>query len=355
MADNNNHKHTPNANGNYYSNKNNKGGHPYNNYNKYNHKQQKGNNNRQQNNAQSNKTANPSNANIGWLFYRDYYNGIEIITTPQDLKKHFHNKNERIVNSIYNSNINKKISDSLSSLSSFELEVCPPGLLIGSGLLHGVPGEGDFQLGLQFDHSTGLPILPGSSIKGVLRSMFPELTKVKKKDDTNKEIVTYEHDISRINYIIDKLKEKIEKQLSDNASHTIDDDPHTIELLTQRLFEHIVYEEKNEGDNNGVKYPIFMDAIIVGGDKDNKILGSDYITPHHDAFKDPVPIKFLKVLPGVKFRFFFSIPLTIKIRELELNQDNIVELFKSILQDVGVGAKTNVGYGHLKEIKQPQN
>lgn len=352
MADNNNHKHTPNANGNYYSNKNNKGGHPYNNYNKYNNKQQKGNNNRQQNNAQSNKTANPSNANIGWLFYRDYYNGIENITTPQDLKKHFHNKNERIVNSIYNSNINKKISDSLSSLSSFELEVCPPGLLIGSGMLHGVPGEGDYQLGLQFDHSTGLPILPGSSIKGVLRSMFPELTKVKKKDDTNKEIVTYEHDISRINYIIEKLIELKELNLSESDINkltkliTDNSTPHPIENLTQRLFNHEVCED------NVVKFPVFMDAIIVNGGEGGKILGSDYITPHHDAFKDPVPIQFLKVLPGVKFKFFFILPEKITFGEnIELTKDIITNLFKSILQDVGVGAKTNVGYGHLKEIK----
>lgn len=298
--------------------------------------------------------AEPSKANIGWLFYRDYFRGIEG-KNADDLKEHFLQKNKEIESSIY-ADVYEKISNpfnenNLKGFATFDLEVCPPGLLIGSGMLHGVPGEGDYQLGLQFDHTSGLPIIPGSSIKGVLRSMFPKLNK--EKDD--KGIIIYKHDNNRINYIIDKLKEKIEKQLSDNASHTIDDDPHTIELLTQRLFEHIVYEEKNEGDNNGVKYPIFMDAIIVGGDKDNKILGSDYITPHHDAFKDPVPIKFLKVLPGVKFRFFFSIPLTIKIRELELNQDNIVELFKSILQDVGVGAKTNVGYGHLKEIKQPQN
>lgn len=315
MADNNNHKHTPNANGNYYSNKNNKGGHPYNNYNKYNNKQQKGNNNRQQNNAQSNKTANPSNANIGWLFYRDYYNGIENITTPQDLKKHFHNKNERIKGSKYNNNINKKISDSLSSLSSFELEVCPPGLLIGSGLLHGVPGEGDFQLGLQFDHSTGLPILPGSSIKGVLRSMFPMDDKDPKRNEKEA-------------YIKSLLPQNLEK---------ID-----VEKLGNYLFKHEVCEETD------VKFPVFMDAIIVNGGEGGKILGSDYITPHHDAFKDPVPIKFLKVLPGVKFKFFFSIPSSITIEELELTQGNIVELFKSILQDVGIGAKTNVGYGHLK-------
>lgn len=310
MADNNNHKHTPNANGNYYSNKNNK----YNNYNKYNHKQQKGNNNRQQNNAQSNKTANPSNANIGWLFYRDYYNGIEN-KSSSELKEHFHNKNERIVNSIYNSNINKKISNSLSSLSSFELEVCPPGLLIGSGLLHGVPGEGDFQLGLQFDHSTGLPILPGSSIKGVLRSMFPMDEKDPKRDEKKA-------------YIKSLLLQNLEE-----------DD---VEKLGNYLFNHEVCEE------TGVKFPVFMDAIIVKGNESNKILGSDYITPHKEEFRDPVPIQFLKVLPGVKFKFFFSIPQNIEIGKLKLSQEIITNLFQSILKDVGIGAKTNVGYGHLK-------
>ena len=343
MADNNNHKHTPNANGNYYSNKNNKGGHPYNNYNKYNHKQQKGNNNRQQNNAQSNKTA-----NIGWLFYRDYFRGIEG-KNADDLKEHFLQKNKEIESSIY-ADVYKKISNpfnknNLKGYATFDLEVCPPGLLIGSGMLHGVPGEGDFQLGLQFDHTSGLPIIPGSSIKGVLRSMFPELNK--KKDDKGN--IIYNHDNNRINYIIEKLIELKELNLSESDINklkeliTDNSTPHPIENLTQRLFNHEVCEE------TGVKFPVFMDALIVIKDgHDGKILGSDYITPHHDAFKDPVPIKFLKVLPGVKFKFFFSIPSSITIEELELNQGNIVELFKSILQDVGIGAKTNVGYGHLK-------
>ena len=302
---------------------------------------------KQQNNDRQNETA-----NIGWLFYRDYFRGIEG-KNADDLKEHFLQKNKEIEGSIYSS-VYKKFSNpfdenNLKGFATFDLEVCPPGLLIGSGMLHGVPGDGDYQLGLQFDHTSGLPIIPGSSLKGVLRSMFPKLNK--KKDDKGN--IIYKHDNNRINYIIDKLKEikitldKIEEPSSEN--------PHTIELLAQRLFEHIVYEEKNAGDNNGVKYPIFMDAIIVEGDKHKKILGSDYITPHHDAFKDPMPIKFLKVLPGVKFKFFFSIPSSITIEELELNQGNIVELFKSILKDVGIGAKTNVGYGHLKEIKQQQN
>lgn len=287
-----------------------------------------------------------ANANIGWLFYRDYYNGIENKSTDQR-KEHFLNKNKRIEDSKYNPKTNNKIKTYLvdkddNGLTTFELEVCPPGLLIGSGMLHGIPGEGDFQLGLQFDHSTGLPILPGSSIKGVLRSMFPELKKVKTKDDTDKEIVTYEHDGSRINYIIEKLN-TIEVAKNISFGEISEKAPHPIENLTQRLFNHEVCEEK------GVKFPVFMDAIIVKGGEENKILGSDYITPHHDAFKDPVPIQFLKVLPGVKFKFFFILPEKITFGEnIELTKDIITNLFQSILKDVGIGAKTNVGYGHLK-------
>ena len=342
MADNNNHKSPYNANGNSNSKNNYNGSRQNNKKNNYNNK----NNNKQQNNALTNETAESSKANIGWLFYRDYFRGIEG-KNADDLKEHFLQKNKEIEGSIY-ADVYKKISNpfnknNLKGYATFKLEVCPPGLLIGSGMLHGVPGEGDYQLGLQFDYTSGLPIIPGTSIKGVLRSMFPELNK--EKDDNGN--IIYKHDNNRINYIIDKLKEikitldKIEEPSSEN--------PHTIELLTQRLFEHIVYEEKNAGDNNGVKYPIFMDAIIVGGDKYNKILGSDYITPHHDAFKYPVPIQFLKVLPGVKFKFFFILPEKITFGEnIELTKDIIINLFQSILKDVGIGAKTNVGYGHLK-------
>ena len=340
MANNNNHKSPYNANGNSNS-KNNYNG------NRQNNKKNNYNNYKQQNNDRQNEMA-----NIGWLFYRDYFRGIEG-KNADDLKEHFLQKNKEIEGSIY-ADVYKKISNpfnknNLKGYATFKLEVCPPGLLIGSGMLHGVPGEGDYQLGLQFDHTSGLPIIPGSSIKGVLRSMFPELTKVKKKDDTNKEIVTYEHDISRINYIIEKLIELKELNLSESDINkltkliTDNSTPHPIENLTQRLFNHEVCED------NVVKFPVFMDAIIVVGDDNNKILGSDYITPHHDAFKDPVPIQFLKVLPGVKFKFFFILPEKITFGEnIELTKDIIINLFQSILKDVGIGAKTNVGYGHLK-------
>jgi hypothetical protein len=84
-------------------------------------------------------------------------------------------------------------------------------------------------------------------------------------------------------------------------------------------------------------------------------LGFDFITPHKhkndsalDPFTDPKPIKFLKILPGVQFRFQFGFkPGLLTIEEKKT-------LMYVILTEVGIGAKTNVGYGQFVKPEPPK-
>ena len=173
---------------------------------------------------------------------------------------------------------------SIKEAITFELTTTYPGLLVGSGYNHPKLKDStdDFQLGFFFDHTTGIPLISGSSIKGVLRSVL-------EKEAFCKEI-----------YKIENSKEII-KELFESGK------------------------------------AIFYDAFIISTNK--KIFASDYITSHTDGeFKNPNPIKFLKILPNVTFRFQFK-----NIDE------NTKELFKNTILDFGLGAKTNVGYGKFKK------
>ncbi|WP_299231169.1 type III-B CRISPR module RAMP protein Cmr6 [uncultured Bacteroides sp.] len=279
-----------------------------------------------------------ASSNVGWLYYRDYYhdyskNKIDIqyyynktnnkkSAKPQDailqeiiLKE---KKNPFIFSSRLNGmlNDNKFISDNLqkNGFKPLKLKTTYPGLLIGSGLSHGTPIENDIKCGFQFDYSTGLPIIPGSSVKGVLRSAFPD----KKKNET--------YNRMRIDYI--------RSLLSEQGIKCTDND---IFLMAENIFNH-------EKDN----YDIFMDAIITNGPKDGKFIGDDYITPHKNPYKDPNPIQFIKVLPDIEFTFFFKFTPYILNKETNI-EVNKIDLYRQILQDFGIGAKTNVGYGHFEE------
>ncbi|MCI4399050.1 MAG: type III-B CRISPR module RAMP protein Cmr6 [Campylobacteraceae bacterium] len=180
---------------------------------------------------------------------------------------------------------------------SFTLKTTYPGLLVGSGYNHPKlkSNKDDFQLGFFFDHTSGLPLIPGSSIKGVIRSVFPE------DSDAHRE--------AKIELLMEYGIEK-----------------NDIELLKKELF-----------DNNATT--VFYDAFIVStANADGKIFGSDYITPHgDDGLKNPVPVKFLKILPDVSFCFQFKA------------RDEHIKLFHKIILDLGLGAKTNVGYGKFTE------
>jgi CRISPR-associated protein Cmr6 len=195
----------------------------------------------------------------------------------------------------------------ISTIHSFELTVIYPGLLIGSGIPHESNTEGEFKIGFSFDYTTGLPVIPGSSVKGLLRSAFQQA------------------EGEYIRYLLDKKP-------------SID-----IGALEREIFEGetIVHGEKKVIPL--YKRDIFFDAVMIKvSNSQDKFLAEDYITPHRSPFEDPVPLLFLKVLPRVTFLFQFRLHPGI----ISAEQKKV--LFEHIIRDSGIGAKTNVGYGKFE-------
>lgn len=255
-----------------------------------------------------------SSANIGYQFFHS-------VGIPGFVK-------EQVKSAI---SVNSDVLEVLRSAdySVVNMRVQAPGLLIGSGLAHGLPGsEEDVKTGLQFDYTSGLPVIPGSSVKGVIRSAFPTIKEDKEQSN--------EADAEKLNYI---------KSL-------IADIP---EFSSLGLEDKDILELGNQMFNHG---DIFADALLVGyGTRTkqqspvNQVLAEDYITPHTGgSLAQPVPIKIVKVTPGVTFAFCFKFNET-KIGAKVVSASMKKALCAAILQELGVGAKTNVGYGVLKEVK----
>ena len=254
-----------------------------------------------------------NSANIGYQFYHSV--GIPGFV------------NEQVASAI---SVNTEVLEVLSyaDYSVMNMRVQAPGLLIGSGLAHGLPGsEEDVKTGLQFDYTSGLPVIPGSSVKGVIRSAFPTIKEDKEQSN--------EADAEKLNYI---------KSL-------IADIP---EFSALGLEDKDILELGNQMFNHG---DVFADALLVGYGTRMKqhgpvkqVLAEDYITPHTGGpLAQPIPIKIVKVAPGVTFAFCFKFNET-KIGAKVVSASMKKALCAAILQELGVGAKTNVGYGVLKEV-----
>jgi len=325
-----------------------------------------------QNNAsnkqEQNKTSievNVEKPNLGWLFYKESFRKILKNETnkklilkklggsklsadeERDLTKNISKENEtdfyeQLFSEFQPLNqflkFQKTNETEREKSQSFMLETTYPGLLIGSGYAHEMGVTGELKLGFFFDHTTGMPIVPGSSVKGVLRSVFPSLLKVDRNQHPIKRNAG-----NRLKYIrelIDNLS--FDKTFSEEIKKLKNAD---IEQLEQEIFEG---QRKNE---NGEYKPIsiyerdiFFDAIIVkSNNRENKFLASDYITPHgNNPLKNPTPLQFLKILPQVVFRFQFD------LKDGVISAKAKKAFFQKILEDQGIGAKTNVGYGQFK-------
>ena len=248
-------------------------------------------------------------------------------------------------------NSQKKLED-LTNIDKIYLSVNYPGLLIGTGTTieytpfnKGKKGNGNydnFKNGLSFDYTTGLPYIPGSGIKGVIRDFFP--TEIGDKNDSEEEKLKYQEQNNAKTELINQILE---------SNYTLED----IERIGESIFEGRNFEKKE----NFVKeeyLPIlkrdkFIEGrIIVNNDK-QIILDKDYITPHKKILENPVPIKILKIVPKTEIEILLQLTETkISIPEkndIVITKEQKKKLFTEILFLTGLGAKTNVGYGHFDQ------
>jgi CRISPR-associated protein Cmr6 len=268
-----------------------------------------------------------SSANLGKLFYYDYFQDMEITaegkasykagTDPIETRK------RRLTNaqlSAFAAEIALAEQATGSANTRFELETTYPGLLLGTGYQHEVGVTAEFILGFFFDHATGLPMIPGSSIKGVLRSAFATPAFVLSLiDETQKYGLSDEEQLKRIK-------------------------PLELEIFGPSHSE--VLARANDSQD------VFYDAYPVAS-KSDKILAEDTLTPHinrkdskMNAFSEPVPLNFVKVPSEVRFRFAFDCQESKVWPGL-----NKAALYQKILLVLGLGAKTNVGYGHFVPVQ----
>jgi CRISPR-associated protein Cmr6 len=254
--------------------------------------------------------------NCGWLFYKGYYKGIEeelldhAIDPAQGLKQSetgIKRNNDAILSwkpgtelALLEQNISK-----LQNTCTLRFKTAYPGLVAGTGYDHEAGIEGEFKLGFSFDFTTGVPVIPGSSVKGILRSVF-------------------------------KHEEYIKSILEENkASEDIN-----IETIEKEIFEGIV---------DGKYIPVcerigFFDAVFLP-EKNRPVFAEDYLTPHNASlFSEPVPLKFLRIRPGITICFTFRIP---EKNSLLPPKETVLLLFRRIISDIGAGAKTAYGYGRL--------
>lgn len=272
--------------------------------------------------------------NNNYLFYRKYYEASNADGIKALNKEICKSPITEINENIYNNS------------SVFELNTIYPGLLIGSGYGHDYKSDDEkqkseaFKIGFFFDYTTGMPVIPGSSVKGMLRSCFPqESVKTKELSSEFKNIRTQ------------FIKEVIKEQLK--ISCNVD-----INALEDEIFHGL----KNGNSIPIYKRDIFFDAVPVRIiNSKNQLFDNDYITPHvkkdksyqESMLKNPEPIKFLKVSSNVVYRFEFLLHNSQVC--CEITKEKKLQLFKYLLLTIGIGAKTNVGYGQFTPTDDTNN
>lgn len=205
--------------------------------------------------------------------------------------------------------------------------------------IQGTVATGEIGLGLLMDYVTGCPYIPGSSVKGMLRSAF----------------------IKCPEYVLEVLNGILKKK---NAGTW---DMHDLYALEADCFgRRHPLDHRQTGNAADVKFlndavtgkDTFLDVYPIQPDEHGRLLGLDSITPHRakdsevhlDGLIDPVPLTLLRIIPGVEMLFRFELKETVLDNGKKLEPDSKLELFKQILMDLGVGAKTNVGYGVLLPV-----
>jgi CRISPR-associated protein Cmr6 len=214
--------------------------------------------------------------------------------------------------------VNKLNKDSLAPVSNRQkialealeqkgYEIFTVELTLQSRLLIGIGEPTVFEVGLLLHPLYGHPYIPGASLKGIARSWASQYSELDTK--TSLEVFGSESK-----------------------------DP------------------RHKGEENQKGWVTFLDAWPVEVPK----LELDVMTPHYGSYYQgakhagdwikPVPIPFLVVKPGTKFRFSIAAPAK---KDIKASFTSVKQWFIEALKS-GVGAKTSLGYGSFSNVEDTE-
>jgi len=209
-------------------------------------------------------------------------------------------------------------------------------------LIVGLGEPSPYETGITLDFLTGLPIIPGSAVKGITRRAAILKLAWKNRCQFGKEF---------------KEKFGFELQSIENAEYA-DLFPYgdEFDFVAQKIENDLRPNKFVEvfGTQELKGQVIFIDAYPIRWSKG--LFRVDVINPHYGPYYEskggqppadwynPVPVPYLTVNTGVEYRFV----LASKDEEL---LKKAVEWLKFALENIGVGAKGSQGYGVFKDVE----
>lgn len=189
---------------------------------------------------------------------------------------------------------------------------------LASSLAIGLGNESPLEVGLTVSHTYGMPIIPGSAIKGMCRRGALKLMQEGKITESQFHAL---FGLSKE----DKIDDEQRQQLLGAES------------LQKEAAGSIVFHDAWYDPNSVQGKPFHRDVITVHHQDYYGKKGS--VAP--TDFDDPTPVPFLVVKPKAKFFFAIDAPSD----EWAIFT---IELLKWSLANLGIGGKTNAGYGYFK-------
>ena len=242
-------------------------------------------------------------------------------------------------------------------------------LIVGLGSTHVL------ETSLTLHHIYGVPYIPGSAFKGVVRAasfwdLSNDLIDEKSEEITIRRLEAFQNVLYSIAVWDKDSRRKWENDIKKKVKNTED----TEIILRKFDSDDVIIHQLLFGTAGFKGLLTFLDVYPdPKGTGVKDLFDMDVMTPHYSPYYsdpqsnppgdwyDPVPIPFLTVKPGVEFRAKVLFDgwrwdrvrerLSLKLDLKEGLKDRVIGWVEEAFNSLGVGAKTRLGYGRL-ELKE---
>ncbi|GIL09191.1 MAG: hypothetical protein BroJett033_7020 [Chloroflexota bacterium] len=199
-------------------------------------------------------------------------------------------------------------------------------------LVVGLGAKGALEMGITLHHTTGLPYIPGSALKGLARS-YALLT------------LAAEHKVA-----LDGVEDFDKRLISGHLDSKVNEAPQYREVFGQAT------EQKYDIHDSAAGSVVFYDAVLYdvpAGVREGRLFTLDVMTPHFPKYyrssggqppndaDGPNPVTFLTVNAGLVFAFAVGL----RKNGSDEARKQARKWLRAGLQEMGIGAKTAAGYG----------